>query len=227
MIQSILLMGAGKATNSSGGGSAVPVVNRSTFTGDSGNNCGDAMNCVLSPAPASGRLLLAFLQDGTGASPGPPTNGTGTAWTQFGAAGKAWYCYTNSAQPTSYAITYYGVAKADSACWVLVEMTGVFSTPIDTFNATAGSAVSPSITTGFVYEKVISVVMSSSTATTDITEPAGWTSVIKDQHGGFSGSSAIGVASKDFLATGATGTATWTLATGSPSYVFTIGVRSQ
>lgn len=207
-------------------GNAVPVVNRTAFTGDSGNNCGDAMNCVLSPAPASGRLLLAFLQDGTGASGGPPTNGTGTAWTQLGASNHAWYCYTNSAQPTSYTITYYGVAKADSACWVLIEMTGVFSTPIDTWSATASSAVSPSITTSYVYEKVISVIMSTSIATTDITEPSGWTSVIKDQHGGIFGSSAVAVASKDFLTAGATGTATWTLASGGANYVFTIGVRS-
>jgi hypothetical protein len=225
LLHSLTLTGVGTPASGGGGGS-YPVVSRSASDSYSGNNCGSSMVCTFSPAPASGRLLLAFLRDGTGSSNGPPSNGTGTTWTQLGTSGRVWYAYTNSAQPTSYSITYYGVAKADSACFDMIEITGVAATPLDTWNATSASAVSPSITTSFVNEVVLSIIFSSSLAGTDLTVPSGWTLVRRDSSGGISGASAIGIAYKNFATAGATGTATWTLATGSADYVFTIGVRS-
>lgn len=225
LLHSLTLTGVGTPASGGGGGS-FPTVSRSASDGYSGNNCGSSMVCTFSPAPASGVFLMSFVQDGTGASPGPLSNGTGSAWTQFGAAGKAWYKTANGAEPTSYQLTYFGVAKADSERISAVEITGVAGTPLDTWNATSASAVSPSITTSFANECVVSVILSSSSAGTDITVPAGWTLVRRDASGGIGGASAIGIAYKNFATAGATGTATWTLATGSAVYVYTIGVRS-
>lgn len=205
---------------------AYPVVSRSASDGDSGNNCGSSMVCTFSPAPAANTLLLSFLQDGTGATSGPPSNGSGTAWTQFGASGHAWRALCNASQPTDYTITYYGVAKADDACFSAIEMTGVYSTPIDAWSANASSASSPSVTTAFANETAISVIFSTSVSGTDLTAPAGWTLVRRDAHGSTSGS-AIGIAYKNYPTAGSTGSATWTLATGSPVYAFTITVRSE
>lgn len=222
-MSNLLLTGVGNQYFSAG---VAPTISRTASDGASGNNCGATMACTFSPAPASGKLLIAVINDNTGITPSAPSGG-GAAWTELGSGSsvRVWYKIANGSEPTSYTITFFGTAKADSATFTMFEISGNFSTPIDSNStSSASTAISPSITTQFNFELVLSILADGSSGTNP-TEPSGWTLSRRDSYG-LMGVTSLATAYKTYNTAGATGTATWGSST-SPAKIFTIGVRSQ
>lgn len=184
------------------------------------------LTATFSPAPASGTLLIAAHIQNIGDTVSAPTNGTGSAWTEIstGTVSRAWYKVCNGTEPTSYSVTLNGSYKGDAAALGIIEIKGQNATPLDTNVGTATSTnISPSITTQFDAELAISIFTTTANGAM-ASIPSGWTSVYQVNAVGMAGGAEVGFAKLQKATAGATGTATWTGATGTK--VFTVGVRS-
>lgn len=202
-----------------------PATYRTAGEGKNGSG-GGVLTATLSPAPASGVLLIATHIENTGVTVAAPSTGTGAVWTEIstGTTSRVWYKVCNGTEPTSYTVTYSGASKSDAGAFSVIEIKGNNATPIDTNRGLAtGTNIGPSITTQFDAELVLSI-FTTELNTAVASTPTGWTEVQRVTAFNLNGAAGVCIASLQKGAKGATGTATWTGGTGTK--LFTLGVKT-
>lgn len=193
---------------------------QSNVAGNSGDDCGATVSLSVPGGVQENQLVflsiannIGNLHNFSGFTTLSPKNSTQQTFYKIG----------GPSEPASYDYTYLGAApKGDAEASIIFTVGLPFSTPIDTYSNTANSNVSPSITTSYNNEMLISI--GSSLAFGDfLTPPSGWTLITRAAYGDVN----VAAAYKYQPTAGASGTATWSSGSYFTASVFTIGVRSE
>lgn len=204
-----------------GGGGTPPSILDAQIAIDDGGQSGDSLSITFNSAVTAGQyIILAVLS-------GPLSNfiQDPSGFTKLYGDNAEWCLYVKKAVGNEGATFTVSSVNEAGVLWGL-KIGGVASTPLDTNAITASSLVSPSITTSFGYELLLSFIYARSNNSAP-TAPAGWTRGAATGHVNSAGGGPISLtyASLTQTAAGATGTATWAAVT-NPFEVITLGIRS-
>lgn len=203
------------------GGGSYPIVAQNALISDSGNNCGATETLSFGSTPTNGSLIILAVSDNTGLG---PTSFTGFTLLAGGTDRLRVFYKIASAELNAYSYIYFGVNSGDATMMQGLNITGNFSTPIDTYTNSVNTATTPSITTSQTFELILSI-GGSFAGVGSWTTLIGYTAGIR--HDSVNGGAVeIGSAYLNKPTAGATGTATWAGGAYTAANVYTIGVRS-